>query len=80
MLHTLWRNQNSLNGSIPEIFVNLRELVSLDVSQNQRRGSIPSGLMELEKLQVIEPFANQLSRETLADMGNLRSLSQMDVS
>ncbi|XP_020884841.1 receptor like protein 30-like [Arabidopsis lyrata subsp. lyrata] len=52
---------NSLNGSLPEMFMNAKKLRSLDVSHNRLVGKLPTSLKSCSSLQVLNVGNNKIN-------------------
>ncbi|WCJ40495.1 receptor like protein 14 [Euphorbia peplus] len=71
---------NSLTGSIPEAFLNLSTLLTLDLSDNNLSGSIPEAVVALPSLRVLLLGGNQLKGFIPKWFCQLNSISIMDLS
>ena len=59
-LQTLYLNNNSLNGIIPDSLTNCSNLINLDLSVNSLMGVIPTKLVFLSRLNYLDLSANSL--------------------
>ncbi|CAD5170032.1 unnamed protein product [Musa acuminata subsp. malaccensis] len=70
---------NSLTGSLPLEFGNLKNVPTIDVSNNRLSGEIPSTIAECQVLQYLYMQGN-LFRGSIPSFGQLKGLRVLDIS
>ncbi|KAM4113359.1 hypothetical protein ACJW30_05G215000 [Castanea mollissima] len=71
---------NIFSGSIPETFLNMSELLTLDISDNKLSGSIPSAISKTSNLRILLLGGNHLSGNISTQLCQLTNISLMDLS
>ncbi|KAM3242246.1 hypothetical protein ACQJBY_054742 [Aegilops geniculata] len=79
-LHTLYLNNNHLNGIIPDSLTNSSNLANLDLSVNSLVGVIPPKLDFLSHLLYLNLSANYLAGQIPTKVGSLSNLTYLDLS
>lgn len=78
-LDTIYMNDNSLDGIIPDTLTNCSKLVNIDLSDNQFQGAIPPKIGSLINLQTVYLEQNYLSGTIPATVGNITQLSVLNL-
>ncbi|KAG7567363.1 Leucine-rich repeat [Arabidopsis thaliana x Arabidopsis arenosa] len=71
---------NSLNGSLPEMFMNAKKLRSLDVSHNRLVGKLPTSLKSCSSLQVLNVGNNKINDTFPLWLDSLQNLQVLVLS
>ncbi|KAL0012857.1 hypothetical protein SO802_007965 [Lithocarpus litseifolius] len=72
--------ENKFSGSIPEAFLNISEIVTLDISDNKLSGIIPSAIGKLSYLRILLLRGNRLNGTMPTQLCQLTNISLMDLS
>jgi hypothetical protein len=78
-LDTIYMNDNSLDGIIPDTLTNCSKLINIDLSDNQFRGAISPKIGSLINLQAVYLQQNYLSGTIPATVGNITQLSVLNL-
>ncbi|XP_050289278.1 receptor-like protein 56 isoform X4 [Quercus robur] len=79
-LKHLHLEENNFSGSIPEPFLNMSELWTLDISDNKLSGSIPSAISKTSNLRILLLGGNHLSGNISTQLCQLTNITLMDLS
>ncbi|KAM4119429.1 hypothetical protein ACJW30_03G058500 [Castanea mollissima] len=78
---TLWQlANNSLIGSLPENFGNLRQLKFMDVYRNQLSGNIPTISQTYSSFRILSMARNKITGPIPKSLENLAALESLDLS
>ncbi|XP_073002084.1 receptor-like protein EIX2 [Typha latifolia] len=80
MLRSLQLSNNLLNGSIPESFCDLKQLLVLWLAGNHLTGTLPDCWSKLQALQIMDLGNNSLSGTIPASVGSLNSLVSLHLN
>ncbi|KAM4113351.1 hypothetical protein ACJW30_05G214200 [Castanea mollissima] len=72
--------QNNFSGSIPKAFLNISDLLTLDISDNRLSGRIPSAVGELGDLTILLLRGNRLRGIIPTQLCQLNDIRLMDLS
>ncbi|KAM4113368.1 hypothetical protein ACJW30_05G215800 [Castanea mollissima] len=72
--------ENKFSGSIPEAFLNISKIVTLDISDNKLSGIIPSAIGKLSYLRILLLRGNRLNGTIPTQLCQLTNISLMDLS
>ncbi|KAM4113357.1 hypothetical protein ACJW30_05G214800 [Castanea mollissima] len=72
--------QNNFSGSIPKAFLNISDLLTLDISDNRLSGRIPSAIGELRRLTVLLLRGNRLRGIIPTQFCQLNDIMLVDLS
>lgn len=72
--------ENKFSRSIPEAFLNISEIVTLDISDNKLSGIIPSVIGKLSYLRILLLRGNRLNGTIPTQLCQLTNISLMDLS
>ncbi|KAM3749809.1 hypothetical protein ACB098_05G214500 [Castanea mollissima] len=72
--------ENKFSGSIPEAFLNISKIVTLDISDNKLSGIIPSAIGKLSYLRILLLRGNRLNGTIPTPLCQLTNISLMDLS
>ncbi|KAL0848415.1 hypothetical protein Bca101_021662 [Brassica carinata] len=73
-LNDLHLRNNSLNGTLPDIFINATELTSLDVSHNLLEGKLPASLIGCSALEILNLESNKINDTFPFHLSSLQEL------
>lgn len=76
---TIRLEDNNIQGTIPEEFSTLGELVTLNLEDNQLTGALPLGIAKLEKLKHLLLRENSLQGTLPENYGDLTELHQVNL-
>ncbi|XP_075666070.1 receptor-like protein 14 [Castanea sativa] len=79
-LKHLLLEENIFSGSIPEHFLNMSELLTLDISDNKLSGSIPSAFSKTSYIRILLLGGNHLSGNISTQLCQLTNITLMDLS
>ncbi|KAM4113365.1 hypothetical protein ACJW30_05G215500 [Castanea mollissima] len=71
---------NKFSGSIPEHFLNISKILTLDISDNRLSGSIPNAIGKAFDLRILLLRGNRLSGTIPTQLCQLTKISLMDLS
>ncbi|XP_050290612.1 receptor-like protein 14 [Quercus robur] len=72
--------ENKFSGSVPEAFLNISMIVTLDISDNKLSGIIPSAIGKLSYLRILLLRGNRLNGTIPTQLCKLINISLMDLS
>ncbi|KAM4113371.1 hypothetical protein ACJW30_05G216100 [Castanea mollissima] len=79
-LKHLLLEENIFSGSIPEHFLNMSELLTLDISDNKLSGNIPSAFSKTSYIRILLLGGNHLSGNISTQLCQLTNITLMDLS
>ncbi|RID47496.1 LOW QUALITY PROTEIN: hypothetical protein BRARA_I04084 [Brassica rapa] len=73
-LSDLKLHNNSLNGTLPDIFINAKKLQTLDISHNLLEGKLPASLINCSSLEVLNLESNKFKDTFPFHLSSLQKL------